>query len=293
MKDKLIKLIKFLDERGLSKEATPIQDIFEMSENSGRSVERSEKVFPNTKRESYNYEDYFDSLKNLRSNVYLVSFDFKNAPLNILRKIGYIFRIPHYSVKSYYDLIHNNLAAKKLGELRVFKLQFPKIYSLIEADADSKGIDPDEAFVIFFNKGEEVTEDLQDVLRNPYYFGHDVGHLIDDEIYEYVVDFFNNNIFTHFKEEPKFAPYEMQSKMLKPLVGEKSYIHYDDFLIYFFNDLQSQKEDKISDLISLSLSNKLSINDNFEEISSDRFPTDKEYEIKSDEDFNQVIIKLF
>ena len=103
MKDKLIKLIKFLDERGLSKEATPIQDIFEMSENSGRSVERSEKVFPNTKRESYNYEDYFDSLKNLRSNVYLVSFDFKNAPLNILRKIGYIFRIPHYSVKSYYD----------------------------------------------------------------------------------------------------------------------------------------------------------------------------------------------
>jgi hypothetical protein len=291
VRNKLIKLTRYLKSKGLEKEATPLQDIINYREDGSESADKSKHVFPNPKEENYRYEDYFDSLRFLKSNVYVVTFDFKNAPLNILRKIGYVFKISHYKVKSYFDLISENMAAKKLGELKIFELQFPKIFSLIEKDAKKKGIDPDDVFIIIFNKGASATEELGDVLRNPYYFGHDVGHLIDDEIYPYILDFFNNNIFTHYKDEPKITPKTLSFN--KSLSGKESYRLYDDFLMFFFEDLISADEDRINDLISMSLSGRVNINDSFETISSDYFPIPgKEYELKSDEDFEKVMIKL-
>jgi hypothetical protein len=130
----------------------------------------------------YNEEEdlnnWFESIKCLGDNIFLIPFDRTDVNRNgsVLDGIGAIFG--NYNPKNYVSLKEKiNIIANpdSYGDLGTLKEVFPSLWNDIKAKLDSKGLDESDVAYVLYNQ-ETNPGRLAGFQKEPFYFAHDLGH---------------------------------------------------------------------------------------------------------------------
>jgi hypothetical protein len=234
-------------------------------------------------------EKWYDSVQYLGTSIILIPFDQKNLSIGTLKKLLNVFNIDSSDlissdkIKEFtaYTIFANtsrlfqrlNKAEDKniLGDLNVFKNEFPSLWNAISSTLNSKKLNESEVVYMLHSSLSGYDPDS---LRNAFYFAHDIGHIeeemplikdnkIFETIFKYIKDIARNYIYS---KDPTG-----QTNLTDVVMNYNKFNHgefggnyyndrYFEYLLRMFFDIISEGGDEISDVYANALAGDMKYN---------------------------------
>ncbi len=126
---------------------------------------------------------WYDAIKEIGDSVILIPFDKEDLDKNgfALQGLARVFGGFHpMNYKEFHEKANMLYGSHKQGDLDILKSKFPALWADISAVLSEKGLSESDVVFMLYNQENSPVERLAGFTRDPFYFGHDMGHNVFD-----------------------------------------------------------------------------------------------------------------
>ena len=174
-------------------EGNPIEKRFDRIKRQKRILrDRREREFlkrkmegsplPIEEQEEAELGEWYKAIGAIADPVILIPFDKEYLERNdeALMGFGAVFGFHPRNYKDFYEKANMLNGSNKEGEVNKLKTIFPALWADIQNILNDKKLSEDDAVFMLYNQENSPNERLQNFTKNPFFFGHDMGHNVFD-----------------------------------------------------------------------------------------------------------------
>jgi hypothetical protein len=140
------------------------------------------KPDPIEEQEEEELKSWYKAISEVGDSVILIPFDSKELEENdqVLQGWGRVFGSYPRNYKEFHQKANMIYGSHKQGDVDVLKSTFPALWADISAILNEKGLSENDVVFMLYNQENSPVERFAGFTRNPFFFGHDMGHNIFD-----------------------------------------------------------------------------------------------------------------
>jgi len=125
---------------------------------------------------------WYDAIKEVGDSVILIPFDRQDLDNNddALMGLGSVFGFHPRNYKEFHEKANMLYGNYKQGDVDTLKSVFPSLWADISAVLSEKGLAESDVVFMLYNQENSPVERLAGFTRDPFFFGHDLGHNVFD-----------------------------------------------------------------------------------------------------------------
>jgi len=217
---------------------------------------------PIEEQEEAELQKWYGALKELGDSVILIPFDKDDLDNNdeALMGLGSVFGFQPKNYKDFFEKANMLYGRHKQGEVATLKAIFPALWADIQDILNDKGLSEDQVVFMLYN--QDTSPRLPGFTKDPFYFGHDMGHnTFDSEDGDYdfkgILNGFVMNMYELYMSEVDEDSDE-ESVPATREVEDEDESKIMEALSNFFNNM-SGPEDSYGDVFQAVASGNLSV----------------------------------